>query len=224
MFTVLVQNDNTAIITKEQRIMQNSKLIDQLRIIVPKLYNDIDMSQYNARLEYLTPINHHHNYVEMDITDDQYKDDYLLYQMKIDTDLTSEVGDVQFMMTFISVEMTDDGIVETPVRKTDTFVMPVIPIANWFSAPDSALTALDQRIIANQQTIMAMADLQSSIANNKLDDIKLDTATKTLYGTSGGVKKGKGIKIEDLGDAIVDNTSDGMILVNTYDDNNEEET
>lgn len=217
MFTVLIQNDNTAIITKRQRIMQNSKLIDQLQIIVPKLYNDIDMSQYNARLEYLTPINHRHNYVEMDITDDQYKDDYLLYRMKIDTDLTSEVGDVQFTMTFISVKMTDDGIVETPVRKVDTFIMPVIPIANWFSAPDSALSALDQRIIANQQAIMAMADLQSSLIEDKLDDIQLDTDTNMLYGTSGGIKKGKGINIEDLGDAIADNTLDGMVVVNTFD-------
>ena len=31
-----------------------------------------------------------------------------------------------------------------------------------------------------------------------------------------GVKKGVGINIEDLGNAIADNTSDGMVLVNTY--------
>ena len=154
----------------------------------------------------------------MEIADAEYKTDYLLYKMRIDTNLTSEVGNVEFMLTFIDVEMTDNGVVETQVRKTDVFIMPVIPIADWFVAPDSALSALDQRIIANQEAIKAMADLQSTLAEDKLDDIKLDTDTNMIYGTSGGVKQGKGIKLQELGDAIADNTADGMVYVNTYDD------
>lgn len=221
MFTVLIQNDNSANVTERQRIMQNSKLVDVLQIVVPKLYGELDMSQYSARLEYLTPITHKHNYVELEIADAEYKTDYLLYKIRIDTNLTAEVGNVEFMMTFIDVEMTDDGIVETPVRKTDTFTMPIIAIADWFSAPDSALSTLDQRIIANQQAIKAMADLQSTIAESKLDDIKLDTDAKKIYGTANGVKKGVGISVSDLGDAIADNTEDGMVLVNTYGEENE---
>ena len=112
--------------------------------------------------------------------------------------------------------MTEDGIVKTPVRKTDVFIMPVIPIANWFSVPDAALNALDQKIIANQEAIKALADIQTTLSTDKLDDIVLDSDEKVIYGTSGGVKKGIGINIEDLGNAIADNTSDGMVLVNTY--------
>ena len=216
MYTVLVQNDNSIIVTERQRIMQNSKLIDVLQIIVPKLYNGLEMVNYNVRLEYLTPINHKHGYVEMEVADSDYKTDYLLYTMKIDTNLTTEVGDVQFTMTFIEVSMTDDGTVETPVRKTDVFVMPVIPIANWFSAPDSALSALDQRIIANQEAIKAMADLQADLIESKLDDITLDTTAKKVYGTAGGIQKGIGIDINALGDAIADNTVDGLVLMNTF--------
>lgn len=218
MYTFLIQNDNSVIATERQRFMQCSKLVDVLQIIVPKLYNGLEMANYSARLEYLTPINHKHSYVEMEIADADYKTDYLLYKMQIDTNLTAEVGDVQFMMTFIEVSMTVDGTVETPVRKTDVFTMPIIPIADWFVVPDSALSALDQRIVANQEAIMAMADMQSNLSNTKLDDIKLDTDTNMIYGTSGGVKQGKGIKLQDLGDAIADNTADGMVYVNTFDD------
>ena len=177
MYTVLIQNDNSALVTERQRIMQNSKLIDTLQIVLPKFREGQDMSQYIARLEYRTPINHNHGYVELEIADAEYKTDYLLYKMKIDTNLTSEVGDVQFMMTFIEVTMTENGEVETPVRKTDIFTMPIIPIANWFSVPDSALTALDQRIIANQEAIKAMADLQSSFADSKADDLSFEDNT-----------------------------------------------
>ena len=60
MYTFLIQNDNSVIATERQRIMQCSKLVDVLQIIVPKLYNDLEMANYSARLEYLTPINHKH--------------------------------------------------------------------------------------------------------------------------------------------------------------------
>ena len=136
--------------------------------------------------------------------------------MPIDINLTSEVGDLEFSLTFINVEMTEEGIVKTPVRKTDVFIMPIIPIANWFSVPDAALNALDQKIIANQEAIKALVDIQTTLSTDKLDDIVLDSDGKVIYGTSGGVKKGVGINIEDLGNAIADNTSDGMVLVNTY--------
>lgn len=216
MYTVLIENDNTAKVTERQRIMQCSKLVDVLQIVVPKVYNDLDISQCVAKLEYLTPINHNHGFIELEISDPEYKTDFILYKMPIDINLTSEVGDLEFSLTFIKVEMTEDGIVKTPVRKTDVFIMPVIPIANWFSVPDAALNALDQKIIANQEAIKALADIQTTLSTDKLDDIVLDSDGKVIYGTSGGVKKGGGINIEDLGNAIADNTSDGMVLVNTY--------
>lgn len=221
MFEVLVQNDNTVAVVKRQRIMQNSKLLDVLQIIVPRLYDELDMSQYVARLEYLTPISHNHGFVELEIADAEYKTDYILYKLKIDTNLTSEVGNVEFAMTFINVDMDEDGTVETIVRKTDTFIMPIIPVSNWFVASDSALAALDQRIAATQQAVKAMADLQNGLVQDKLDDIVLDTDSSTIYGTSGGVKKGTGIKVSDLGDAIANDTADGMVLVNTYEEDGE---
>lgn len=218
MYTFLIQNDNSVIATERQRIMQCSKLVDVLQIIVPKFYNGLEMANYSARLEYLTPINHKYNYVELEIADANYKTDYLLYRVPIDINLTSEVGDVEFMVTFIEVTMTEDGVVNTPVRKTDAFTMPIIPIARWFTDISDGLDTMDQRIIAMMEMQNAMMDTQKIIHANKLDDIKLDTDTNMIYGTSGGVKQGKGIKLQDLGDAIADNTADGMVYVNTFDD------
>ena len=81
MYTVLIQDDNSVIATVRQRIMQNSNLVDSLRIIVPKTYNDIDLSECTAYLEYLTPINHRHNYIELEIANAEYETDYILYQI-----------------------------------------------------------------------------------------------------------------------------------------------
>lgn len=218
MFRVLIRGDNTTIVTENQRIMQNSKLVDTLEIVVDKEYNGLSMAECTAYLEYLTPINHKIGQVVLEIADENYENDYLLYKMKIDTNLTNEVGQVQFRVHFIQVEMNEEGKVTTPVRQTDSFIMTVIPISDWFSAPDELLSALDQRLIANQQTIKALADLQNTLSDEKLDDIKLDITSNEIYGTSNGEKKGEGIKLSDLGDAIADNTEDGMVVINTYDD------
>lgn len=218
MFRVLIRSDNTTIVTENQRIMQNSKLVDTLEIVVDKEYNGLSMAECTAYLEYLTPINHKIGQVVLEIADENYENDYLLYKMKIDTNLTNEVGQVQFRVHFIQVEMNEEGKVTTPVRQTDSFIMTVIPISDWFSAPDELLSALDQRLITNQQTIKAMADLQNTLSDEKLDDIKLDITSNEIYGTSNGKKKGEGIKLSDLGDAIADNTKDGMVVINTYDD------
>jgi hypothetical protein len=222
MFQVLIRSDNTTIVTENQRIMQNSKLVDTLEIVVGKEYNGLSMAECTAYLEYLTPINHKIGQVVLEIADENYENDYLLYKMKIDTNLTNEVGQVQFRVHFIQVEMNEEGKVITPVRQTDSFIMTVIPISDWMTLPDNLLSDLDQRLIVMQQTNKAMADLQNTLAEDKLDDIKLDVEAGTLYGTSGGVRKGTGVKISDLGDAIADDTKDGMVVINTYDVKDEE--
>lgn len=218
MFRVLIRSDNTTIVTENQRIMQNSKLVDTLEIVVDKEYNGLSMAECTAYLEYLTPINHKIGQVVLEIADENYKNDYLLYKMKIDTNLTNEVGQVQFRVHFIQVEMNEEGKVTTPVRQTDSFIMTVIPISDWMTLPDNLLSDLDQRLIVMQQTNKAMADLQNTLSDEKLDDIKLDITSNEIYGTSNGEKKGEGIKLSDLGDAIADNTEDGMVVINTYDD------
>ena len=222
MFRVLIRSDNTTIVTENQRIMQNSKLVDTLEIVVDKEYNGLSMAECTAYLEYLTPINHKIGQVILEIADENYENDYLLYKMKIDTNLTNEVGQVQFRVHFIQVEMNEEGKVTTPVRQTDSFIMTVIPISDWMTLPDNLLSGLDQRLIVMQQTNKAMADLQNTLAEDKLDDIKLDVEAGTLYGTSGGVRKGTGVKISDLGDAVADDTKDGMVVINTYDVKDEE--
>ena len=42
MYTVKINDDNTVSIVAKQRIVQFSKLVDELYFIVPKLYNPAD--------------------------------------------------------------------------------------------------------------------------------------------------------------------------------------
>ena len=59
MYTILVTHNNELIATEKQAIMQYSKLVDDLRFLVPPDYGEHDMSTFNAVvLEYVSPISH----------------------------------------------------------------------------------------------------------------------------------------------------------------------
>ena len=48
MFTILITNTNELIITKRERIMQRSKLIDSLHFLADQTYKGQDMSEYRV--------------------------------------------------------------------------------------------------------------------------------------------------------------------------------
>ena len=56
MYTILVSEDNELITTIKERIMQRSKLVDNLHFLVPQTYKDFDMNSFTAMLEYIAPV------------------------------------------------------------------------------------------------------------------------------------------------------------------------
>ena len=57
MYTILVTTNNEAIVsTPDQRIMQRSKLVDTLHILVAPTYNGISMSDCTVLMEYKLPV------------------------------------------------------------------------------------------------------------------------------------------------------------------------
>lgn len=214
-YTLLINNDNTIVATERHRIMQYSKLVDKLRFIVPKKYGDLDMENFPPLLQYRTPIMHILKIERPVLLDNDYKNDYLLYTMPISTSFTAESGDVELQLSFPGLNMDADGNVTEHNRETDRIIIPVIPVSNWFTVPDEALSTLTQYYLANQQQINALEDLAGILNQNKLDDITLDKEQGKVIGVVNGVFTGKGIDIEELGNELAEKTTEGLIKVNT---------
>ena len=216
MYTILVNHDNELIATQKQAIMQYSKLVDELRFLVPPDYGDLDMSEFNSViLEYISPVGKVYRTENLTLQEERYKE-HLVYILPVNTKLTAEAGEIELQITFTKVELNpDNGQPFERVRKTKPCKINVFPIANWSQfIADEALTALDQRIVQMQAAQEAMNEAQQQIIewqDSIIDDENI--STETTYSSSMIEKKfldGQELDnaIEDSVGAVVDETID----------------
>lgn len=215
-YTILIQNkDNSAIATEREALIQNSKLVDVLKFIVPKEYNGYEMSEFDFYIEYQTPISHSVKIETLTIADANYKDDYILYQLDVDTDITHEAGDIEMNLYFSKVTLDADGNTIEQVRKIQPIVITIVPVSSFFTAPDAALDQLVQLYIQNQKNIAATQQLALSLNDTKADDIKLDVENGYIYLLCNGNKIGTGIALEELSNNVTESagSSEGNISI-----------
>lgn len=171
MYVILINQDNTMSAPKKQRIMERSKLVDDLIFLVPQTYNSISMKDCTVLLEYLLPISRKYESEILTLCDEMYED-HLKYVLPVDTKLTSEHGEIELMLTFAKADLSPDGTDIQRVRKVDGLSIDILPISKWADIiPDHALSALDQRLIKIDAQIKAAHDMNVSMHLNKADDI-----------------------------------------------------
>lgn len=203
MYVILVNNDHTLIATQKERIMQRSKLIDNLWFLVPVNYKKHNMSDFTVLLEYVLPVSRKYR-SEILVASNELYNDHLIYRLPLDTNMTVEAGDIELTLSFLSVELDDTGNSVQRSRKTDSIKIHIYPITAWSDIiPDSALTALDQRIIKTDAQIKALADM-SLAASNKADDIKYNDETNELQLMSNGKEIGTKVMLQCKNDSIKD--------------------
>lgn len=183
MYTILVTHNNELIVTEKQAIMQYSKLVDEIRFLVPPDYGEHDMSKFNAVvIEYLSPVSHIYRTELLQLQEERYKE-HLQYILPVDTKITAEAGDVEIQISFLKVEMDTEGHPFERVRKTQPCKVTIHPIANWSQfIADESLTALDQRIVQMQAIQEEITNRQEQLIeqyNSLIDDDNI--SDKTTY-------------------------------------------
>lgn len=214
MYTILVNEDNTLTTSVKERIMQRSKLVDSLHFLVEPLYNEHDMSTFTATMKYKLPVSNEPCSEILVLSEELHKG-RLEYKLPFDTKLTREAGEIEVMLTFTKVDLDADGNGVQYVRPTDTSTITIVPIAAWTNiTTDSALNAVDQRMLQAEAIIKALSETGDINASTKADNIILDKDTNELYLTANGNLIGNKISLEDLGDEIVESTSDeGLVTI-----------
>ena len=220
MYTILVTNDNELMVTQKQRIMQRSSLVNNLHILVYPIYStgteEYDMTEFTATMEYILPVSKRYKSEVLTLSEERYETEsgefMLEYLIPFDTGLTSEAGDIELQLTFVKVELDEEGVGSQYVRKTNTCTVKVLPISAWSDiVPDEALTAIDQRIVATQAQINELADLAGNLSVTKADNMVLTDTTLQL--TANGEDIGNAIDLNDLGDTLTDATKEGLVKV-----------
>lgn len=197
-YTIIVCDDNSLYGSRKRKIMQREKLFNKLWILVPPYYNGYDMSQCTLTMRYLLPISKEFKTETLVLSDEKYEE-YLKYILPIDTDLTKEFGDIELNLTFIMLDVDENGNVIQRVRKTGNHILTITPIPNWDSViPDSALQSLDQRIIAQSAQIQMLADIAGVLNNNKVDNLVYNSNEDVLHLSANGKIVGDKINVRDM--------------------------
>lgn len=197
-YVIIAENDNSLYGSQKCRIMQREKLFNKLYFLVAPDYNGYGMSQCTVTMRYLLPISKEFKTETLVLSEEKYKC-YLKYVLPIDTNLTKEWGDIELNLTFIMVDVDDDGNIIQRVRKTDNHVLHVTKLPDWDSiVPDSALSAIDQRIIVQSAQIKALEELASVLNENKVDNLVYNDKEETLQLSANGKRVGDKVSVREM--------------------------
>lgn len=219
MYTILVTNSNELVTTVKERIMQRSKLVDNLHFLVDPKYKDVDMTDFAVTLEYVLPVSREYKTENLVKADALYKE-MLEYRLPFDTNLTKEAGKIEIQLTFVKASLDADGNAIQQVRKTSKATINIIPITAWSDIiADSALGALDQRLIMVDAMINAFDDMIQCIDNTKADNIIYNEDENYIQLTSNGSPIGDKIALKSVGTNVVSIqvNEDGELIVNYSD-------
>lgn len=204
MYTLLLDETNKLTTTIKERIMQRSKLVDDLHFLVDPIYKGHNMSDFTPMLEYILPVSREYKSEILVKSDELYKD-RLEYKLPFDTCLTKEAGDIEIQLTFVKVALDSSGKSVQRVRKTSPATITIVPISAWSDIiADGALTALDQRLIQTQAMLEAINDMNQALYETKADNIYYDEAGQYIQLTANG---------NPIGDKIVLNLADNDVCV-----------
>lgn len=211
MYTILVTDSNELVVTLKERIMQRSKLVDNLHFLVNPTYKEHDMSNFTVMMEYITPVGREYK-TELLVKSDTLYKDMLEYRVPFDTCLTKEPGKVEVQLTFTKVVLDAEGKATQQVRKTSPATITIVPISAWSDiVPDSALSALDQRLVMLDAYAGQLADLGQYMFENKADNIMYDKEGQYIQLTANG---------EPIGDRIAWVNNGGCTVVDVKIDEN----
>lgn len=199
MYTILVTQNNELVVSQKERIMQRSKLVDNLHFLVEPIYKNIQMDGFTATLEYLLPISREYKTENLVLEPTLYKN-MLEYKLPFDTNLTKEPGKIEVQLTFTRVEMDAEGQVKQMVRKTSPCKIDIIPISAWSDIiADSSLSALDQRLVQLDLLASQLSDMGQYIFENKADNIIYNESDSTIQLTANGSPIGNKVTISASG-------------------------
>lgn len=218
-YVILINEDNTMTTTQKRRVMQRSNLVDDMWFLVKPEYNGYDMADFTVLLEYLLPVSRKYKTEFLTLSASDYNG-YLKYTLPIDTKITSEAGEVEFQISFITTELDSEGHGIQRVRKIAGSSIVVTPISAWSDIiPDCALSVLDQRIIKMDAQIKALNETSATINDSKADNLSYNEDTNELQLMSGSQPIGNKIVIGATYDEEGMPSVDFDTIVNDDEDN-----
>ena len=99
MYTIMMNRDKSLTKTIVRTIYKGENLVDTIQFLIPRMYGEIDMSEFVAELTYIDPQAKSHIEV-LSMVDNAYKRDWLKFLLPVDTKLTEYSGEIAMRIQF----------------------------------------------------------------------------------------------------------------------------
>lgn len=217
MYTILINPDNTVTHSVRQRIMQRSSNVDSLRILVEPEYvnkhnETFDMRDFIFVMEYKTPVSGKYVPVFIQPSEELYKG-RIEYIHPFTTKMTAYAGELEVKFQFMKLDMLPDGTKVERSRLIDSSTITILSAKEWADyIPDTDLDSLVQIALTLQSRAEYVESLANSFNMTKADNLELDAENNKLYLKAQDNILSE-IGLEELGDEIVDASSEGLVQV-----------
>lgn len=219
MYTILIKSNDMLIKTHEETIMHRTSFVRKLQFLVDPTYvngsETLNMRDYICLLEIRLPISNKYIPIVLTPSEELYKEK-LEYILDVDTKLTSEVGDVEIKLMWMTNEMLASGDFKNCIRKTLVNTITVLPVDQWSDyIPSSDLDNIAQIMLSNQAQMKQLKDFADYLHMTKADTLSYNKETNELsIGTAS--QKLDSVILEDC------NCEDGIPVVEFNDINPEQ--
>lgn len=176
MYTIKMGDNKELITTVRQSVYQGEKNADALIFLVPKTYDNIDISACTVLLQYMLPGSDVYTDLELAATD--YSAEYLAYSTSLDFPITAFSGTV-----LMRLQIKDaDGHV---VLATGSAALPVL--CRDTEKPDEPTPDKDK--------LARLAEQVELLSMEKADSLAYDTTNRKLQLTANGAEVGRPVTV-----------------------------
>lgn len=211
MLTVKMLTDKSLVMTTPARLYQRQSLVDNMQILInPKYSEDIDLTNFDATIEYIDPANIAH--MEQLVKDEElYKDMFLRFTMNLDSKFTYMAGEVLMKLTLTYV---DEAESVKYVLRTGELKIPILKLNDYFAyVDDASLSSLDNKIMELQAKADELAAVAEQYTAKLPDDLAMSEDALLQLSVNGQVI-GEGVQLASPVDED-DDKDDGVIDLNS---------
>ena len=165
---IILRDDSKALsVCNRIRLFEGEKNVDYFQILIPKMYNDINLSQCDARMVYITPDGKENSILINENLQDELYEDCLVYLVLIDETFTTSAGELQLYLSFTSVKNNSDIVL-----KTSTAVI------NMDKHPSGTNTSVEEKKDIIDETLLKSKEALDK-ANSVDEKLNTDYYSKT---------------------------------------------
>lgn len=176
MYTIKMGDSKELITTVRQSVYQGEKNADALIFLVPKTYDNIDISACTVLLQYMLPGSDVHTDLELAATD--YSAEYLAYSTPLGFPITAFSGTVWMRL---QIKDTDDQVVLVSGSAA------LLVLCRSTGKPDEPSPDKDK--------LARLAEQVELLSNDKADSLTYDTTNRKLQLTANGAEVGQPVTV-----------------------------